>query len=238
MFAVNLNSKNRLAQIIKGNMIAKRMRYEKKKGYVLDFPKKIYFKGLTKGLKKKWFENDRPFSNDKLYEKSNLKLGKKIHASLFKYIKTGKFNPKDEYTRKIVGYFKEYNEIPIASEVPCISSLKKKEFATQVDLIVNKGKKLIMYELKSGFCSKSYKSKFKSPLRSTGDSKLNRAYLQLLYTEYAFKKTYNTKIDESYVLNVFSDKKGRVEVDRIENPNWFKRVRHQEGDDFVLKNMI
>lgn len=210
-------------------------KYSKVYNRNIKYLKNIKVKGLTKKIKETFYKNNSCPEGNKKYRSSNNRIGKRIHNEIFNYIKNNKLSVLSPFSEAILKHLDTYNEMPIISELPVLSNKKRYfHYCSQLDMITHnkKTKKTIGYEIKTFYPSKRSVSGFKTKLyhkkehRSLNirDSKLNRAYLQLAYTKEAFEETYNTKLDNYYVLCVYENYRTKeIIVERVEYPNWFKK---------------
>lgn len=248
MFSINKNIKHSFSKAIESSIIPKickfntdQMKYnldfskiKKNKSYgvrinkLIDEQKVLTVKGITNKLKNSFCRKKCP-EGDKKYYSSNKTMGSVTQQQLYNYTRNKKVEL-NHYARAIIDHFKAYGEEPYISELAVVN--KNFRYCTQMDLItIDKDKKLTGYEIKTFYPCDVSKSNFKKSIYhkktkrklKVKDCKLNRSYLQLVYTEKALEDSYKVKLDDYYVLCVYENKNtNEIITERVEHPNWYK----------------
>ena len=137
-------------------------------------------------------------------------------------IKTKKIN---KSAKQAMQALKDYNIVPIESEVPIIS--KTIDYGTALDIVgkcKNTGKYVII-SIKTGYynntVNKSTIENMSPPLQDITNSPYNHHQLQALIERAIVKYDYNTTIDDYYILYLDNDVFGNYKMVKMEN--WCKQ---------------
>lgn len=161
-------------------------------------------------------------NNNKKKKPKKIKPSKMIIHCECNPIKTKKIN---KSAKQAMQALKDYNIIPIESEVPIIS--KTIDYGTALDIVgkcKNTGKYVII-SIKTGYynntVNKSTIENMSQPLQDITNSPYNHHQLQALVERAIVKYDYNTTIADYYILYLDNDVFGNYKMVKMEN--WCKQ---------------